>query len=740
VAKSVAQKKYYTFVGGLNTEAGPLTYPPNVWQEGVNVVPNIDGSLSKRKAVNYERDYELSTVENTATQEQTGAFACEEWNVVAGNGNRNFIVQQRRGTLFFYDNTAASISASIKAFSIALSTYQVSGNPNTLGSSIVSCTSANGCLIVSGGDIEPILVTYNPTTDTISHAPLLIKIRDLYGIDDELDVDETSPTISAEHQYNLYNQGWNPTTIGAYFAATGNVPSNAQTWISAKDSDDNFDPALLDKQDFGSTPAAKGRYILDLFNRDRATISSTPGIPAEVEYYRPTTCAFYAGRAWYAGINSATLNSWVLFSQVADTTDKYGKCYQEADPTSEFISDLVDTDGGVIPIQDAGTILKLVPFNNSVVVFADNGVWLIAGGGITNGFGATSYEVRKITSIGAINARCIVEADQALYYWSTDGIWTLRVNDAGVFSAKNISETTIQTEYQNIPVYGRLYAAGRYHPESKTIYWIYNDDSEQDGVTTRFKKNSMLCLDIRLGAFYTLSVGELATNSPYIVDAFVTKQRASSDTVFSVVVGNDQVEIATGDVVSSMSNPSADTTEMRFMTMVPVSSTVTFKTTFSRFEDGVVAAANFKDWYDVDDTGVGYPCYVITGDDLGANQGGDKKVQALYLVAFFGRTETGVDGDGNAINPSSCMLQVRWDWTDLTGAGKWSTERQIYRHNRLWFPTVPAASFNDGYPVVVTKNKVRGRGRSVVFKFTADEDMDMQLYGWATTFIGNSNV
>jgi hypothetical protein len=171
-----------------------------------------------------------------------------------------------------------------------------------------------------------------------------------------------------------------------------------------------------------------------------------------------------------------------------------------------------------------------------------------------------------------------------------------------------------------------------------------------------------------------------------------------------------------------------------------VYSSAVYKVTFARFEDGLDTPATFKDWYSADSVGVGFECYIVTGDDLGNQQGGDKEIQGLYLMAFMRRTETGVDSNGDPINPSSCLFQSRWDWTDSATPGKWSTAREIYRHTRLWFPTVPSATFNDGYPVVVTKNKVRGRGKSVAFKFTADEDKDMQIIGWSVTFIGNNNV
>jgi hypothetical protein len=46
--------------------------------------------------------------------------------------------------------------------------------------------------------------------------------------------------------------------------------------------------------------------------------------------------------------------------------------------------------------------------------------------------------------------------------------------------------------------------------------------------------------------------------------------------------------------------------------------------------------------------------------------------------------------------------------------------------------------FDDGYPVVITRNKIRGRGRALQIKFTADEDYDMRILGWSNLLYGST--
>src|SRR3546814_10713129 len=72
----------------------------------------------------------------------------------------------------------------------------------------------------------------------------------------------------------------------------------------------------------------------------------------------------------------------------------------------------------------------LVNIGAALVVFAENGVWTISGGN-SNGFTATGYKVTKITSSGCISPGSIVVVENAVMYWSRDGIYNLSTNQLG---------------------------------------------------------------------------------------------------------------------------------------------------------------------------------------------------------------------------------------------------------------------------------------------------------------------
>ena len=864
MAVNVSQQEYYTFVAGLNTEAGYFTFPPNTFKEASNIKLNIDGSFQKRLAVDFEDNYETFNQISVAQANSYG-YTVYTWEAVNSDGNVNFFIVQVGPSLLFFQAVSGAVSATYQ-FSFDLTPYKVA-NSNPLGQALIKATPAGGKLLVTSQDTEPLLLTYDIDTGSVRATKITLQMRDFEGVDDGLAVDYRPTTLSQQHKYNLLNQGWDASKIDAYKNSTGYYPSGAQAWVYGKTATsatdpttaDTFVPSFLDKQDFGTSPAPKGRYILDIFKRDRAgvaglgtvgtgtqkavtniskdidgtilatvpahgittettaivnisylytsnfggtetksisgtysisvidastikinvsfpvqsyTVSTTANFSFKLvtttvtytytgftsgiveygttnsdlatytEYYRPTVCAFYAGRAWYAGVQSNKIGSWVMFSQVGTTDDKYGKCYQDNDPTAEIINDLIASDGGVIPIQDAGEIVDLVPVGNGMMVFASNGVWQV-GGTANSGFSASSYEVNKITTVGCTSQKSIVSVDGGLLYWTNSGIYALQSDNLGGYSAQSLTDLTIKSLYNAIPSFGKETAVGEVNTAEKIVYWIYNDTGETAYGNQPYRVNKILVLDLRLKAFYVHeieeSVHDTYLESPYIVDIIVTKESATEAVQFDVISNNGStvVDAATNTVVANLNAQVAGTRQFKFLTVVPTS-TSTVKFTFSDFTRSNDAPSKFKDWYRFNG-GTAYDCYAITGYGLAPN-GASKVKQLQYVTTYLKRTETGVDANGNSINDSSCKLQVRWDFTSSAVANKWSTEEEVYRHRRYFIHDVPATTYEDGYPLVISKSKVRGRGKAVQFKFSAEPEYDMQIVGWTATTIGATNV
>ena len=65
---------------------------------------------------------------------------------------------------------------------------------------------------------------------------------------------------------------------------------------------------------------------------------------------------------------------------------------------------------------------------------------------------------------------------------------------------------------------------------------------------------------------------------------------------------------------------------------------------------------------------------------------------------------------------------------------------QAYRFNRNYIPDNVVDPFDYGYEVIVSKNKLRGRGRALSLYIYSEEGKDMHLLGWATTLTGSTKA
>src|SRR6478735_2677405 len=159
--------------------------------------------------------------------------------------------------------------------------------------------------------------------------------------------------------------------INQYKNKTGHYPgNNKQWWVARADADEengvkqgDFKPEVLQKLFMGNNRAPQGHYLLYAFDKDRTKVSGIADLPKETVTERPASCAFFGGRVFWG------VNSTVYYSQLLTGRQKAGLCYQVADPTAENLSDLVATDGGVIPIPEISQIVRLVTHDASVLVF-----------------------------------------------------------------------------------------------------------------------------------------------------------------------------------------------------------------------------------------------------------------------------------------------------------------------------------------------------------------------------------
>lgn len=451
----------------------------------------------------------------------------------------------------------------------------------------------------------------------------------------------------------------------------------------------------------------------------------------------------YAGRIFYAGFSSKVidgdakspnLGSYVAFSQVAESIDSIGKCFQAGDPTSYETPDLVDSDGGTIKIPEAAKIVKLLPFGQTLLVFSTNGVWTIRGG-TEEGFSATSYQVHRITNVGVSGPDSIIEAEGSIYYWSDSGIYIIQADPGGFsFNVENLASNTIQTYYNDIPSTAKQTVTVAYSRESKVISWVFNNDPDY-GVTegNLYRFNSQLNLDLRLNAFYryTFASDLEDLELPAISGIFISPNFTTDTYSDQVVVGADDVQADSEDVVISEVLAQGSTSRLTYLITTVIGTT-------PYFAFGSLINPRFLDWETYDSVGTDSPAYLETGfETIGDSQ---RNKQGKYVIVHMERTETGFDANLDPLNPSGCLMTIKWDFADHSNSGKISDPVQVYRLRRNYIPSGSGDEFNYGQSVITSKNKIRGRGKSLVLRFESEAGKNCILYGWGSTFRVNEDA
>ena len=490
--------------------------------------------------------------------------------------------------------------------------------------------------------------------------------------------------------------------ISVFYSKMGRYPgNNKQWWIARADIDDpdatppitagDFLPEILDKLFAGNMRAPRGHFILDAFNKDRSFVSTIEDLPVQPTKERPPTVSFFSGRAWFA------CKSTVYFSQVLTEKHKAAWCYQEADPTSEVISDPIATDGGVIPIPEANKILKLLPNGGGILVFATNGVWHVRGG--TSGFTATDISVDKVSSIGCTAPLSIVDTEQGVFWWSDVGILGMKQQTSaygpvpGSYDRLNISELSIQSFYNDIPDEVRSQAKAAYDPKANTVTWLYRDDDVEE-----YQYNRTLVLDVSLSAFYPWKFGAIDDDNPPIVKDFFVADRLNNVTL-DTDVSPSQIEYLT-----------VEGSDLRL---------------------SQASNSLFVDWYEFNNEGAVYDSYVETGFELFNDAMRDKNI--TYIFTYLRRTENEYEDD-ELDDPSSCFLTIKWDWASGNHSNKWTSPVQVYRPGRLLFDNP-----DTGFGMVVTKSKVRGNGKAIQFKLgTSEPGRNFDIQGWSIAVTGNT--
>lgn len=609
---------------------------------------------------------------------------------------------------------------------------------------------ANDFQLVDGG------ITYTATLTTGEYNSYLALSKNLRIREANAD--------NHPHIYNLWNQGWadlrmnsagftnllDPVSVfvdrngGVHGANADNINSvlYPNSEHASNRTADRFHEKDLFANPGGSSVAPQGHYIIDALDRGESRNevyfeARSNRIPYRVadtemnfEYTTggATTVTEYAGRVWYAGFSGDSvgstipMSSKILYGQIDD--DNILSCYQEADPTSKEDADLIDTDGGWVSIDGIDEIVRLIATDTALIVFATNGIWVVSGID-GNTFTPTSSLVSKITDKGVVNVQSIVQVDTDIFFWTRDGLYQLAAEGFASFKLNPLTKNTVNEIILGLDEASLVGMSGAYDERTERLIWIIDG---AEGATERRE----LVFHLSFGSFTinTFYKENSETQSKEVVSIVRTPQFTSSDSVDNVIAGVDNV-VAGGGIGPGIFNVVVESTTL--------SGKPTRTTYLSIREDDTgsyVSFANkvrldFKDWGVVD-----APAFMLTGYVTGGDTAREKQVP--YLTVHCNRTETFATLDG-VENESSCLVQSQWEWTNDAFAGKWGPQFQAYRLERPQIRGVgqPVA---EGIQVVTTKNKLRGRGKTVSLLFSTEPDKDCQVLGWSMIAGVNRNV
>ena len=796
-------KTFFSFVGGLNTEASPLNFPEGTSLDEQNFEMKLNGARRRRKGLARESGHIAGSLGTYGTYNSDMAMSTYRWTNVGGDPDVTLICVQI-GTTLLFATEAEDLSPEFFTDYIDLATYNTTGVDADILNYPVAMAGGRGYLFVTGRYIQPFYVAYDAATSTFETEDVQLWIRDFVGVDDGTPLTETPTTLTDDHEYNLRNRGFLAEFVALYFTQQSKYPAkNMIPWkgqrravdvtYSDLDGIKEFDSDKLLEEGFGDSSAPTGKYVINPFSTSVAKLASgtldaveavtvtdysaalwaveldltghsiTAGTSVQIvdnkftylttggvqgtgtfdgtytvnsvsaatsitvliskvsgfasfvdtssqmgyvgtdvlirsdaysTYERPQAIAFHAGRIFWAGTANQNINDTVFFTQIVKDETQFGLCYQQADPTSDFINALTPADGGTIVIPGMGQCYRMLEMESALILFCQNGIWAILPT-TAGGFRADGYIVRKISDVECIGPQAVAKIESTATFCSPRGIYVL-VPDAnsGQLNATSISEATIQTLWNSIPDARKREVQICYDDSKKRIYYLYGDSS----VGAKRTYNRAVVFDARLSAFYKLTFPHSSIDSEWKIRGILAT--------------------GLGDATDSYK-------KIKFLGTKDSSGILMDIYDFEQ-----------EDYTDFD--GEEQDAYIVTGyDNLGDFA---RHRQAPVCHVYLHKTETGyeeaLDGALTPVGESSCWMQARWDWSDHLNSGKFGTEQQVYRHVRYYQPSGSSDGFDSGLPVVVTRNKLRGRGRCLHLRFRADEGKDCYLLGWALEYKG----
>lgn len=736
-----------SFSRGLITDANPLSPVKDSSVDEQNMLIVKDGSRCRRYGLDREDggsntllvcDSGLPFV--VGIKARIEQHSVHYWGEPTVNAKKHLAFINKSYQILLDNETDAPTSNLVDAFGIATEFHKEGRSTAYIGGDLMVCPINEFVSTTGRGSVK---VTHGDGAGNFSSLISTLQFRDIWGLDDGLALTDRPAVLTALHAYNLLNQGWSPAQITQFFTDIGVYPSNADLPTFGLNSATGVYVANLVKNYPAKAGAPRGHYIIDFQSHasrfDASTADMTTlglALPTLTESQNADAFSVseYSGRAFWTvsalgerkvdpETLTPSLQSYVFFSKVVQGSVRYAidkssvACHSELDPTDEAFAPTV-ADGGFIPFPNAGQLLACGGIREGLFVFGTNGVWMLRS--FQGTFDPTNTSVEQITSVGAISKKIIIAGNNIMYY-ANEGIYMLSYDsEANRVTTTNITLgiSSLYTKMKDFIVDAGFDAA------RGVVNFLFNIITSTAGGVVTYTPTELV---------YNLGYRAWTKNvfPPYQTDVTGLMLEEMLAPIGYAVIENEFVDASDGTpvnnarVVSSLKRAFIETPSGYVSPSQPE-----FYYMLAEETD-----TTFHDWANLPVPTIDAEAYMTTQYTTDGET--QRRKQVGKLVCHFNKTETGYkdDGAGNPelINQGSCLMESRWDFANSSASGKYSLPKQVYKQPRAYFPTSTTDPYDIGYDVFTSVTNIRGRGRSVQFKFSSEEDKDLQILGWGMT-------
>lgn len=329
------------FQAGLKTEFTGLNFPDNAATDTQNCVYTIVGDVLRREGIDYEPGFNINDGLNFADC----ARSSFRWLNAGGDGESQILVVQVGVFLNFWLTSATTegspISANYISQQINIAQFKPQGNTRLVQNYECQYATGNGYLFVFHPDCDPFYCTYSPAVagvaaPVISAQPITLQIRDLVGIPESGLPNFRPSVLTAEHLYNLLNQGWTQgsgwTGVSTIYSGglplsnvnptpTFSVTMSSQSSNSVLVVGDEVSIILTECAGTGSNPHNNGAVVIT------ATVNGISGLTLFLTATSNSNPALNATGLWSGGnfaqfpspanltlVNQGFITTWVQFA------------------------------------------------------------------------------------------------------------------------------------------------------------------------------------------------------------------------------------------------------------------------------------------------------------------------------------------------------------------------------------------------------------------------------------------